>query len=73
MRVLPKPVMPKAEWSVGPLPSVLYNINVPGSRLYGAARINGVVFWYYPPDDLLVRADKWLDIVGDPDAVEGEE
>ena len=43
---------------------------VPGSRLYGGAAVNGIVYWYHPPSDLLVRADMWDEIVGDPDEVE---
>lgn len=39
-----------------------------GCRLYGGADVNGVRYWYHPPTDQLVRADRWFDIVGDPDA-----
>lgn len=34
-----------------------------GARLWGGCRIGSVEYWYHPPSDCVVRADKWADCV----------
>ena len=70
VRVMPKPERPTVSVPPGYTPDTVNAVNVPGSRLYGGAAVNGIVYWYHPPSDLLVRADMWDEIVGDPDAPE---
>ena len=70
VRVMPKPERPRFEGAAGSAPDTRNALNFPGSRLYGGAEVNGVRYWYHPPSDLLVRADMWDEIVGDPDAPE---
>lgn len=74
MRVMPKPERPSVTINGAAKGAHTFRATTaPGCRLYGGADVNGVRYWYHPPSDLLVRADKWDEIVGDPDAVEGAE
>ena len=70
VRVMPKPERPKAHMPTEYLPDTVSAADAPGCRLYGGAAVNGIIYWYHPPSDLLVRADMWDEIVGDPDEVE---
>lgn len=72
-RVMPKPERPSGDFlpaDSNAWPDVVHAHTVPGCRLYGAADINGVRYWFHPPSDQLIRADLWWDIVGDPDKPE---